>query len=69
MAFVKIIPKNLVFISHMNRISPVGIESGYGLRQSGDRNPVRARFSHQFWQSVGPNEWVTEFFPGAKATG
>jgi hypothetical protein len=69
MAFVKITPKNLIFISHTSRVSPVGIVTGYGLRQSGDRIPVRVRFSHQFRQSVGPNEWVPDFFPGAKATG
>ena len=70
LAFVKITPKKLVFISHnMSRVSPVGIATGYGLRQSGDRNPLRARFSYQFRQSVEPNEWVPDFFPGDKATG
>lgn len=67
MAFVTIIPKkNLVFMAHMSR---VGRATVYGLRQSGERIPVRARFSHHFRQSVGPTEWVADFFPGAKATG
>jgi len=69
MAFVKITPKYLVFMSHMSRVSPVGIATGYGLRQPRDRIPVTARFSPQFRQSVGPNEWVPHFFPRAKATG
>ena len=47
----------------------VGMATGYGLRQSGDRIPVRGRFSHLFRQSVGPNGWVSDLFPGAKAAG